>query len=69
MELDDGGQAFPRPHYAGMSLRDWFAGQALAGMSNYPIGMIDYAEAVDSVVEVSYRIADAMLAARNKEQQ
>lgn len=38
----DGGQAFPRAGYSGsiptegMTLRDWFAGQALAGMMANP---------------------------------
>jgi hypothetical protein len=41
-KIDDGGSAFPRPDwngswagsdiFKGMSLRDWFAGQALTGM-------------------------------------
>ena len=40
---DDGGQAFPRAGSTGMtarlgmSLRDWFAGQALMGMGWLPI--------------------------------
>jgi hypothetical protein len=63
----DGGQAFPHrwnePN--GMSLRDWFAGQALAGMFRHDgwINTID-----DDQIEVakrSYKIADAMLAARS----
>jgi len=37
-QINDGGPAFPNlgynadKNYNGMSLRDWFAGQALAGM-------------------------------------
>lgn len=43
----------------GMTLRDWFAGQAIAGlMANDE----DYADATAAVV--AYKIADAMLAAR-----
>lgn len=50
----------------GMSLRDWFAGQALAGMSEYAMGRLDYTEALESVVAMSYRLADAMIAERAK---
>jgi hypothetical protein len=70
--IDDGGPAFPwedmkdtsgEPRAtAGMSLRDWFAGQALSGiMSNSG----SFASMSDSqVAETSYSAADAMLAAR-----
>lgn len=63
--VDDGGPAFPntgnsnwdlRPE-AGMSLRDWFAGQALASFNSAYRGPIGDAER-------AYHIADAMLAAR-----
>jgi len=75
---DDGGAAFARPASSvtngseGMSLRDWFAGQALAGIlgnnsmlialdvlakkRNVPLGEI--------VSEHSYGQADTMLNAR-----
>lgn len=59
--------AFPRGHpYAstGMSLRDYFAGQALAAMDlvhDYSKGQCDAA-----LSERAYRIADAMLEVRNK---
>lgn len=75
-ETKDGGPAFPQ-HVAispsgdvygssyygeGLSLRDWFAGQALVGLiaSNDP-------EAGDRIEEIpwyAYSIADAMIAAR-----
>jgi len=67
----DGGPAFPRvgegvgnPSYdvAGMTLRDWFAGQALVSMHlshDYAKGPCNAAAA-----ERSYRIADAMLLER-----
>ena len=71
---NDGGPAFPaRPteHMAGgymitahhgMSLRDWFAGQALVRvmMMNRP----DHHGPADWLAGQSYEIADAMLAAR-----
>jgi len=49
---------------SGMSLRDWFAGQALAGfMASYPPN-----EKIDAAVAAmwSYEIADAMIADRAK---
>lgn len=70
----DGGAAFPCETYGlrngkettiptnGMSLRDWFAGQALIGiMSNYTtaIGATDA-----DVARAAYDYADAMLASR-----
>lgn len=63
---DDGGPAFPEPglsglpngewiyRRAGMSLRDWFAGQALSQTIGSEEHRADHA----------YRIADAMIAAR-----
>lgn len=60
---DDGGAAFPVPGSYntsnGMSLRDWFAGQALANRYTQ--------EARDDkkVAQWAYQIADAMLAARS----
>lgn len=60
---DTGGPAFPFSElnggdYSGMTLRDWFAGQALAGV-------LDRVSDPDEVSARCYRIADAMLAARN----
>lgn len=65
--VEDGGPAFPvHPHieedepHAGMSLRDWFAGQVLAGfMSAKPMHFNPKDDAA-----YSYRVADAMLKAR-----
>lgn len=68
---NDGGPAFPCdsmkqfPTQEGMSLRDWFAGQALAGMqiwADYSKGHCNAA-----LVERAYVLADAMLAERAKE--
>lgn len=49
----------------GMSLRDWFAGQALAGMLACPRD-IQGAETRQTRVERAYKYADAMLAERAK---
>ncbi len=67
---DKGGSAFPtawgNPEHGGdyvpgMSLRDWFAGQALAGLLSGGMGC-----RADMLHSEPYRIADAMLAARTK---
>ncbi len=75
MTQDDGGQAFPNNDgagawVAGMSLRDWFAGQALAGISSYSLTASEFA--LDEprrrrVAAVAYALADIMLAERVKE--
>lgn len=70
-KIDDGGPAYPQtteswyrtevgdPAPSGMSLRDWFAGQALAAM--------DLEERItESCARNAYWIADAMLAERLK---
>ncbi len=50
--------------HCGMTLRDWFAGQAMQGMSaNGDFSDSDYAE----VAKWSYEQADAMLAERKKQ--
>lgn len=48
---------------SGMTLRDYFAGQALAGYISHQLPDIDY---VDYVSRECYEIADAMLKARNE---
>ena len=70
---DDGRSAFPshgsmgEVEHRGMSLRDWFAGQALIGLgvwrppSSTP-SMTDY----QARVSYAYLTADAMLAERQK---
>lgn len=66
--LDDGGPAFPSQngHYfePGMTLRDWFAGQALTGMLAQPLDS-DCAFHPKLCAESAFEYADAMLAARN----
>lgn len=70
----DGGPAFPvlmkagevARSDAGMSLRDWHAGQALAGqLASMTPGNIDPAFA-SHVAKQAYLVADAMLAERAK---
>ena len=77
-KIDDGGAAFPT-HDAdpgtdprsqilsgGMSMRDYFAGQALiAHASTSEWEMLDDL-AQKNLAEASYEMADAMLAARSK---
>lgn len=49
--------------YEGMTLRDWFAGQALAGMSAHPkIGN----NSDELMARLAYSQADAMLVERAK---
>ena len=68
-EIKDGGPAFPRVPFdvndytgdgsPGMTLRDWFAGQALAFLSDpASSGETNY------TARYAYAIADAMIAAR-----
>lgn len=62
---DDGGLAFPArntpEHSPGMSLRDWFAGQALAGAAGGGAGL-----QMEPVVDDAYRFADMMLERRKR---
>jgi hypothetical protein len=71
---NDGGPAFPvlreteNPSIplfmasSGMTLRDWFAGQALAGL----VALSRPDSSVTSDTLLAYHLADAMLAARVK---
>ncbi len=68
--IDDGGPAYPGDdgvtdrgtHYHGMTLRDYFAGQALAAMTAAP----DYSKGPcnHAMAERAFLIADAMITAR-----
>lgn len=74
--MKDGGPAFPHPNpnysqdyglhqpFGGMSLRDWFAGQALAGMASIALDDGDMLMGWAEMSTAAYRAADAMLAAR-----
>lgn len=65
--MSDGGPAFPaldaRTMLSGMSLRDYFAAQALQGVL-----AADTEEllSVDAIASVAYRIADAMLKSKGE---
>ena len=73
---DNSGPAFPRDHasdgHNGMTLRDYFAAKALAGMlsdhttdCDYRVGET-YEEFATAVAESAYIFADAMLKARTE---
>ncbi len=65
---NDGGPAFPVMYVSeGMTLRDYFAGQALAGMLiNYTTQKFGVGE--QTCAKGAYEFADAMLAAREGKQ-
>ena len=86
MKREDGGQAFPHGNPTdggdiGMSLRDWFAGQAMKAMMNDMMrlvrddgtpetqaGSIAIApDRVKWVAQMAYKQADAMLSQREAE--
>jgi hypothetical protein len=76
--INDGGPAFPsvgegfgNPSYSapGMTLRDWFAGQALAGAVGFsPSNPFRKYDQPEDVAAACYRFADAVLAAREGKQ-
>lgn len=86
-KIDNGGPAFPvldlsKTQERGLSLRDWFAGQALAALiakapltctgENDPLGGLPITqnqadEIAESMAVSAYEYADAMIAASRKE--
>lgn len=80
MSRNDGGPAFPcvfsdgdgnSVTIEGMSLRDWFAGQALIGIIQTPDfdydddGVSRPANSDAEIATAAYQVADAMIAARD----
>ena len=68
MAMNDGGPAFPvviteDDFFGGMTLRDYFAGQALTGMLAIPEHGYGFSDAAHD----AYKFADAMLTERQKE--
>ena len=70
----DGGPAFPlgdmewneaNSHNNGMTLRDYFAGQALAGCLSAPLGKFPNQLNADQFAHDAYAFADAMIEARS----
>lgn len=67
-KIDDGGPAFPVPGGfwdKGMSRRDWFAGQALIGLCQADMSEEQFTVNPDLLARTAYRMADAMLAAKD----
>lgn len=81
MAKPDGGPAFPQPdseyrpavNPEGMSLRDYFAGQALCAMTpglehaflSLTLTHDGYGLLIQNAAALSYRLADAMIAERD----
>lgn len=65
-KIENGGPAWPVAHDGfykqGMTLRDWFAGQALIGILS---GHEDPTETA-FCAELAYKLADAMIAERDR---
>ena len=70
-KVNDGGWAFPWPEptgtevrqFPGMTLRDWFAGQALVGLViSDPSGM----KGDEKLAQWAFMLADALIAEREK---
>lgn len=83
-DTNDGGPAFPMPasehsqggHFEqlGMSLRDWFAGQAIPAVirqcaSDLSWNNPDKLTPAQYFARTAYEVADAMLAARARKEQ
>lgn len=81
MTANDGGPAFPSGEvednfnenkhamFTGMSLRDWFAGQALVGLAGMDLTSLKNEEpdvVLALMARSAYVLADAMLAERMK---
>ena len=76
MPKDTGGSAFPNGYHHGMTLRDYFAGQALVGLFSNMMAlgaiksMSKESEDADALIaRAVYGQADVMIAERNKGEQ
>lgn len=69
-EKDNGGPAFPWASYPGMSLRDYFAAQAINTLLDAVVSRQTRPREGQSIGEYiaheAYELADAMIAERNK---
>jgi hypothetical protein len=65
----DNPNAFPATrHDTGMTLRDYFAGQALAGLASIALDDGDMLMGWADMSKAAFKASDAMLAERTKEQ-
>lgn len=69
-EKPQGGPAFPCVigdiYYKGMTLRDYFAGQSLLSAAVMSVVAPNAALKAEDVAAAAYRMADAMIAAREQ---
>lgn len=70
-KIDDGGQAFPSSgdygsQLSGMSLRDWFAGQIIAGIMADTSTCLDGPNGIqtNACAQQAWELADVMIRAR-----
>jgi len=78
MTKETGGQAFPyngsvykRGHFQnelikGMTLRDYFAGQVIAGLIGISLNSSESGDIAPKLAKASYQVADLMLTERAK---
>lgn len=64
MAEDQGGFAFPSSTSRGLTVRDWFAGQALLGMISRNENTVSADSTMQRLAKRAYATADAMLEAR-----
>ncbi|MBN3848667.1 hypothetical protein G3N58_17820 [Paraburkholderia sp. Ac-20342] len=64
-EIKDGGPAFPTSTISrGISIRDYFAAKAMQAVPMPQGALHDIPEAYDRIAQHAYKMADAMLRAR-----
>lgn len=74
-KTSDGGFAFPAPYDGhgsgpgGMSMREWFAGQAVIGIISTSAApcLTGFSGAEKEIAETAFKIADAMLESRGQQ--